>query len=223
MHLAGIGDDAAVHLVAGDADRAADDHAAEGDDGNLGRAATDVDDHAPGRLHDGKAGADGGGKGLLDEEARAGARTESGVVNGALLNLRDAAGDADDDAGLGEEGTVLNGTDEVAEHPFRDLEVGDDAVAQGADGDDVGGGPADHALRLLADGENALGGAVDGDDRGLDDDDAPPPDHDERVRRPQVDSDVVGQETEEAREGAEICQRGTGPAAGQTCVRELRA
>ena len=208
MHLAGIGDDAAVHLVASDADGAADDHAAEGDDGDLGRAAADVDDHAPGRLHDGESGANGGGERLLDEEARAGAGAERSVVDGSLLDLGYAAGNADDDAGLGEERTVLNGADEVAEHPLRDLKVGDDAVAQGADGDDVGGGPADHALRLLADGENALGGAVDGDNRGLDDDDAPPPDHDERVRRPQVDSDVVGQETEEAREGAEHCQRG---------------
>ena len=207
MHLAGVGDDAAVHLVAGDADGPAHDHAAEGDDGDLGSAAADVDDHAAGRFHDGEARADGGGEGLLDEEAGAGAGAERGIVNRAFLDLRDAAGDADDDTGLGEEGAVLHGADEVAEHPLRDLEVGDHAVAQRTHGDDVGGGAADHALRLFADGEDALGGAVDSDDGGLDDDDAPSPDHDERVRRPQVDGDVVGQEAEETRERAEACQR----------------
>ena len=52
MDLAGVGDDLLVHLVAGDADGGADDDAAEGDDGDLGGAAADVDDHAAGGFHD---------------------------------------------------------------------------------------------------------------------------------------------------------------------------
>ena len=131
MHLAGVGDDAAIHLVAGNADGAADDHAAEGDDGDLGGATADVDDHAAGRLHHGQARADGGGERLFDKEAGASARAEGGVVHRPLLHLGDAAGNADDHARLGEEGAVLHGADEIAQHPLRDLEVGDDAVAQG--------------------------------------------------------------------------------------------
>ncbi len=42
----GVGDDVLVHLVAADADAAADDDAAEADDGDLRRAAADVDDEA---------------------------------------------------------------------------------------------------------------------------------------------------------------------------------
>src|SRR3972149_6809673 len=47
------------------------------------------------------------------------------------------------------------------------------------------------ALRLRADGEDLLGDLVDRDDRGLVDDDAAAADHDQGVRRPQVDAEVV--------------------------------
>ncbi len=46
----------------------------------------------------GQAGADGGGHRLFDEVGGAGARVERGVMDGALLDLGDAAGNADDDA-----------------------------------------------------------------------------------------------------------------------------
>ena len=42
-------------------------HAAERDDGRLGRAAADVDHHVADGLVDGEPGADGGRHGLLDE------------------------------------------------------------------------------------------------------------------------------------------------------------
>ena len=51
----------------------------------------------------GQAGADGGRHRLLDEVAAARAGVEGGVVDGALFDLGDAAGDADDDARLGDE------------------------------------------------------------------------------------------------------------------------
>ena len=101
MHLAGVGDDLLVHLVAGGADRGADDDAAERDHGDLRRAAADVHDHAAVRLHDRQAGADRGRHRLFDQVGRAGAGVERGVVHGALLDLGDAAGDADDDARAG--------------------------------------------------------------------------------------------------------------------------
>jgi hypothetical protein len=47
-------DDRVVHLVAADADRLPDDHPAEGDDRDLGRAAADVDDHARDRVATGR-------------------------------------------------------------------------------------------------------------------------------------------------------------------------
>ena len=47
--------DRVVEVVAADAQRARDDEAAERDHGDLGRAAADVDDHAPDRLGDRRA------------------------------------------------------------------------------------------------------------------------------------------------------------------------
>ena len=158
MDLAGVGDDLLVHLVAGGADRVALDDAAEGDDGDLGRAAADVDDHAAGRLHDRQAGADRCRHRLFDQVGLAGAGVEGGVVDGALLDLGDAAGDADDDARArdAEAVALVHGADEVVEHALRDVEVGDDAVLQGPHGDDVRRRAADHALRLGADREHLL-------------------------------------------------------------------
>ena len=101
MDLAGVGDDVLVHLVAGHADGGADDDAAERDDGDLGRPTADVDDHAAGGLHHRQAGADRGRHRLLDQVAAARAGVQGGIVDGALFDFGDAAGDADDHARLG--------------------------------------------------------------------------------------------------------------------------
>ena len=87
-----------VELVAADADRLAGDDAAEGDDGDLGRATADVDDHVAGRLVDRQAGTDRRGHRLLDDVDLAGAGCVAGVLDRALLDAGDAAGHADDDA-----------------------------------------------------------------------------------------------------------------------------
>ena len=57
--------------------------------------------------------------------------------------------------------------DKLLEHALGHLVVGDDALAQGADGNDVAGGTAEHGLRLSADLQELAGILVDGDDRGL--------------------------------------------------------
>ena len=66
-------DDGLVHLVAADAHGLRKDDAGERDDGDLGGAAADVDDHVAGRLGDRQARADGRGHGLFDQVDLAGA------------------------------------------------------------------------------------------------------------------------------------------------------
>ena len=56
--------------------------------------------------------------------------------------------------GLAKPRPRMHPADEVLDHLLGDLEVGDDAVAQGADGLDVAGRAADHLLGLVADGED---------------------------------------------------------------------
>src|SRR5918994_595759 len=67
-------DDRVVELVARHPHRLARHDAAEADNGHLGRAAADVDDHVPGRLLDRQAGADGRGHRLLDDVGGPGGR-----------------------------------------------------------------------------------------------------------------------------------------------------
>ena len=93
-----VGDDGLVHLVAGHADRLAVDDAGQADDGHLGGAAADVDDHVAAGLGDRKPHADGGRHGLLDEVDLARARRLCRLAHGALFHLGDAGGNAHDHA-----------------------------------------------------------------------------------------------------------------------------
>ena len=90
-----------------------DDDPAERDHGDLGRTAADVDDHVPGRLGDGQPCADRGGHRLLDEVRLPGAGRERRLLDGALLDARDARRDADDDPRV-REAVLVDLLDEVA-------------------------------------------------------------------------------------------------------------
>ena len=172
---------------------------AERDDGDLGRAAADVDDHVPGRLGDRQPGADRGGHRLLDQVGLARAGRERRLLDRALLDAGHARRHADDDARV-REAVLVHLLDEVAEHLLGHVEVGDDAVLERADRRDRARRAAEHALRLDADRVHLAGALVDRDDRRLGEDDAATAHVDERVGRAEVDGHVA---TAEAGEGAE--------------------
>ena len=178
---------------------AADDDPAEREDRDLGRAAADVDDEAPGRFADRQAGADRRGHRLLDQPRPARAGVEGGVAHGALLDLGHARRDAEEHPRSRDEpDPIVDPVHEVLDHLLGDVEVADDAVAQRADRDDVRGCPADHPLRLGADRQHPAGLGVDGDDGRLAHDDAAVADMDQRVGGPEVDPDVAGEDPEDA-------------------------
>jgi hypothetical protein len=89
--------DRLVELVAADPHRTCIDHAAERDDTDFGRPATDVDDHRPGRLGDRQAGADRCCHRLLDQEDLARTGADRRLADGPPLDLRRARRHADDD------------------------------------------------------------------------------------------------------------------------------
>src|SRR5207248_7199190 len=91
-------DDRLVHLVAADAQRLRDDDPAERDDGDLGGAAADVDDHVPRRFGNGKPGADRGGHRLFDQIRLARPGRERRLLDGPPLDARHARTHAHDDA-----------------------------------------------------------------------------------------------------------------------------
>src|SRR4051794_7072305 len=196
-----VADDRLVELVAADADGLRDDDAAEGDHGDLARAAADVDHHGARGLADGQPGPDRGGHRLLDEVGLAGAGGEAGLLDGPFLDTGDAGGHADDDARV-RPAVLVHLLDEVAEHLLRHLEVGDHPVLERPDGGDRARRAAEHPLRLDPDGVDLAAALVHGDDRRLRQHDPPPAHVDERVRGAEVDRHVAATEAGEVREKA---------------------
>ena len=139
----------------------------------------------------GRPDADGRRHGFLDEMDLARPGVGGAFLDGAFLDLRDARGHRDDHARADHLAAVVDLRDEVPQHRLGDLEVGDDAVLERADGDDVGRGAPEHALGLVADGEDHVGASLDGDDAGLAQDDAVVLDVDEGVGGAEVDPDIV--------------------------------
>src|SRR6185295_4369743 len=137
---------------------------------------------------------------LLDQVDLARAGALGALLDGALLDLGDAERDADDDARLHQRAAVVRARDEIAEHRFGDLEVGDDAGSEGADRLDVARRTAEHLLGFSADGEHLLAAALvslNRHDTGLARDDALALDVDQRRRGPEVDREVVAEEAVE--------------------------
>ena len=81
--------------------------------------------------------------------------------------------------------------DEVAEHGFGDLEIGDHAVFQGTNGDDVARRAAEHSLRFIADGKNAVGALLHGHDRRFTQNDTLVFYEDQSVGGPQINAYVA--------------------------------
>ena len=193
-----VRDDVLVQLITADADAARDHDAAEADDSDLRGAATDVHDEAAGGLADGQAGTDGRRHGLLDESRPAGTSVECRVPDGALFHFRDARRDAQQHPGPRDQAhPVVHLLHEVLDHLLRDIEVADDPIPEWPHGDDARGRPADHPLGLGTDLQHLLGARIDGDHAGLADDDAPAPNVDQGVGRPEIDTDVAGEAAEE--------------------------
>ena len=92
--------------------------------------------------------------GFLDQVHPAGAGAFGGFLDGPALHRGGARRHADDDHRAGEAAPVVDLADEVLDHLLGDLEIGDDAFAQGTDGLDVARRAAEHLLGFVADGEN---------------------------------------------------------------------
>src|ERR687887_618795 len=106
--------------------------------------------------------------------------------------------------------SMMYALDEVAEHLLGHVEVGDHAVLQRSDRLDVRRRAPDHPLGLVADREGRAGERVDRDDRRLVQDDAMPPNVDERVRGPEVDGHILTKEPEDPFAARASATRGCG-------------
>ena len=153
MFAADIGGDHVVHLVAADARRIAIGNPAQRQHRDLGRPAADIDHHRAARLGHGQARADRGGERFVDQPHARRAGVGRGVADGAALDRGRGRRHAHDDmASRAERPRDADSLfDEMLDHLFGDIDVGDHAVAQGTQRLDIGGRLAHHQLRLVAD------------------------------------------------------------------------
>src|SRR6266487_4914424 len=98
--------------------------------------------------------------------------------------------------------------DEVTEHGFGDLEVGDDAVFHGPNGHDVAGSAAQHALGFFPDSQNVGGARLNRHDRWFAKNNAPITYVHEAVGRPEIYPNVVGKQAFNLRKH-ELCLAAT--------------
>ena len=130
-----------------------------------------------------------------DQAGAAGACGQDRLADRAFFNGGRAVRHADDDLRFGEGGPLVDLADEMLDHLFRHVEVGDDAFAHGADRLDRAGGPAQHQLGVLTDGEHLLHAILDmiGDHGGFGEHDALALHVDQCIRGPQIDCHIRGQ------------------------------
>jgi hypothetical protein len=167
-------------------------------------ATADVDDHRAGRLRNGKACADRGRHGLLDQIDAPRACRQRRFLNRATLDRGRAGRHADDDHGIGEGTPVMHLADEVLDHLLCNFEIRDHAVAHGTDRFDIAGCAAQHHLGVVADCADMLLAAArhGGHDGGFVEDDAPPLHIDQRICGPEVDCHIARQKAEKTAEHA---------------------
>ena len=120
-------DDGLVHLIAADSYAVARDDIAEADDGHFGGAGADIDDHAGDGFGDGEADADCGGLRDADQEHLAGAGAMGAGEQCAFFDGGQSAGGGHQQARAQAEAHGADFAEEVAEHRFAELEVGDHA------------------------------------------------------------------------------------------------
>jgi hypothetical protein len=180
-------DDRVVEFVAADADGVRNDEGAERGDRDLARASADVDDQGADRLADREPGPNRGRERLVDQRGVRGAGSERCLLDRAPLDGSDPARHAHHHVGS-RMSSAEDTTDEVAQHLFGRLEIGDHAVSKRPCRCDVRRCAPDHLARLSADRVNLAAALVDRDDRRLKQDDplATPEDH--RIRGAQIDS-----------------------------------
>jgi hypothetical protein len=148
-----------------------------------------------------QAGADGRGHRLLDDVDPARAGLVAGLLDRALLDPGDPAGDGDHDPRLGHMMPPVHLLDEVAQHPLGHVEVGYHAVLERPDGHDVARRPADHPFSLDADRHDLAVVRVQRHHGGLIEHDSAPTHVHERVGGAEVDRHVAAEEAHRVTHG----------------------
>ena len=140
-----------------------------------------------------QASAQAGSQRLLDQEHSSRAGLNGGIDDAALLHLTDAAGNADDHAGLrGKDRCLGGGLEHLLKHTYGHFVVGNDALLQRAHGNHVAGGAVEHVPGGSAHLEDLAGVAVQRHNGRLPDHQALSVGIDQYIGGTQVNTQVVG-------------------------------
>ena len=148
VHLFQVAADGIAEFIARHPHRLGNHRALEAEHRHFGGAAADVHDHRAHRLSNRQASADGGGHRFIHQVHLPGA-TETGLPHGPAFHPGHTAGDADHQPGRHHAAAFIALADEVLDHLFGGIEIGNHAVPQGPHGADVAGGAAQHQLGLF--------------------------------------------------------------------------
>ena len=180
-----------VHRVASHAERMAVDDTRKRNHADVGRPASDVDDHAPARLRNRQARANRGRHSLFHQVHLARPRAVGTVPDGTPFHLGDSRGNADYHARTDEAALPVSLLYEVIEHFLGGVEIGNHAVSHRLDGRDAPGRAANHCFRFAADRLDTSVHGVQGHNRWLIQDNAVAAGEDARVGRTEVDGKIV--------------------------------
>ncbi len=188
--VADVLEDLVVIVVARHPDAGGLDLAAQGQNGDIGGAAADVDDHPAVGVGDVDAGAQGGGDGLIDQVDLTGTGRHHGLHHSVALDAGDGRRHTDRHPGLDHVGAV-HLIDKAADQLPGHGVVADDAVLQREDGGNIVGRTAHHGKRLVAHLQHRVLAGVHGHHAGLVEYHALSGLCNDDGGRPQINADIV--------------------------------
>ena len=143
-----------VHFVATHPNTFRINDTSKGDNSHLGGSTADVDDHIARSFGNRQAGTNRSSHRLFDQVNLACTGRLSRFLDRTLFDLSDPGGDTNDDAGTNQRFTVMDFTNEVAQHLFGDIKISDDAVFHWANSNNTAGSTTEHILRIGANGQD---------------------------------------------------------------------
>src|SRR5579875_952186 len=105
-----------------------------------------------------------------------------GIENSTFLNFRCLARHADDDPGMDQALAAMSLMNEIVEHTLSHLEIGNDAVAERTNGNDIRRRAAEHVLGFGAAADDLSRASVHGNDGGFVEHNALPGDINQGIR-----------------------------------------
>ena len=197
MLAAQVADDRLVHPVATNADRARINNVAQRQNRNLGGAAANIDNHVAGGVCDRHSGTNRRRNRFGNQSRTPRTGGQNRGADCTLFNRGRAVGHTNNDLGFAECRAFVHLADEMFDHLFGTVEIGNHPLAHRPDRLDAARGATQHQLGVFAYGQHLFYAILDviGDHRRFVQNNALAFDVDQRVRRAQINCHVGRKQT----------------------------